>query len=63
MPEISCAETAKLRAEVDANPWFCHGLTESGYHRFSADPTPEEECEYFGCYLTWGELDKLKRSE
>lgn len=53
---ISCAEVAALRAKAAANPWYCPGVTNSGYHRFSANPAPDEECRHYGCFRTWGEL-------
>lgn len=55
LESISCAEVAKLRTEAAANPWYCHGATTSGYHRFDSED-PSAQCEYEGCERTWGEL-------
>jgi hypothetical protein len=56
LESISCADVAKLRAEVAANPWYCKGATRSGYHLFGPEENPEAQCQYEGCNTTWGEL-------
>lgn len=64
LDDISCADVTRLRADIDANPWYCRGATTSGYHLFDApwheDPPLDAQCRYESCDRTWGELKKAE---